>query len=282
VATPDAGGGPGDPDAAGGGDFVDLITGDWTLGAGVEGYKCVYKTLDRTIYVRALRPKIPIGTHHTVLTIGSPARADGIYDCNAGTNYGAQVGGSGVGTPALYLPDGIAVRLTEGDQLLLNLHLFNFGDEPLSGTSGTEIIEVDEAEVTDIAEAFMVSKFNLTIPSTGTVVQSGTCTLSQSTTLISVAPHMHMLGTHMKIEALRSAGNVTMLDEPYNFDNQTVRLLPEELPMQAGDRIGITCTYNNTTGSTVTFGDSSYQEMCIAGHFRYPAQGGGLFCAAGF
>lgn len=260
--------------------FVDLITGDWTMPQGTESYRCVYQTIDRTMYIKALKPKIPIGTHHTVLTVGPKNQEDGIYPCNAGTNYGAQVFGSGVGTNALELPDGIAVKLTPGDQLLLNLHLFNFSDGELSGTSGTEIVEIDESEVEHVAEAFMVSKFNLNIPP-GEHDQSGSCGLGEDTTLISVAPHMHMLGTHMKVVANSSTmGDVTLLDDSYLFDEQTVQLLPQQVPMKAGDRISITCSYNNTTGGTVTFGDSSLDEMCISGHFRYPATRNALFCAS--
>lgn len=280
----DGGPEPGEPDASVDNpeEFVDLITGDWTMPSGTEGYRCVYKTIDRTVYVKALRPKIPAGTHHTVLTVGAKQNQDGTVPCNAGTNYANQVFGSGVGTNALELPDGIAVKLTEGDQLLLNLHLFNFADSELTGNSGTEFIEVDPSEVVHEAEAFMVSKFNLSIPP-GEQSQSGTCTLNQDTTIISVAPHMHVLGTHMKVVAGSSTmGDVTLLDEPYLFDEQIVQLLPQEVPMKAGDKISVECSYNNTTGGTVTFGDSSLQEMCISGHFRYPATRTGLFCAAGF
>ena len=276
---PDAGD-PGVPDGGAADGFQTLITGDWSLPPG-EAYRCVYKTIDREMYIKAMRPKIPVGTHHTVLTVGPKGPEDGVYSCNAGTNYGAQVYGSGVGTNALHLPDGIAVKLTPGDQLLLNLHLFNFSDGELTGNSGTEFIAADESEVEHVGEAIMVSKFDLVIPP-GPQKQSGTCTLSQDTTLISVAPHMHMLGTHMKVVAHSSEiGSVTLIDDPYLFDEQIVELLPQEVPMKAGDQIDIECSYDNTTGGSVTFGDSSLQEMCISGHFRYPATRSGLFCSAG-
>jgi hypothetical protein len=75
---------------------------------------------------------------------------------------------------------------------------------------------------------------------------------------------------------------VTLIDDPYLFDEQIVELLAEPVPMNAGDTIDLECRYMNTTGSTVGFGDSSLQEMCISGHYRYPATRNGLFCAAGF
>jgi hypothetical protein len=40
----------------------------------------------------------------------------------------------------------------------------------------------------------------------------------------------------------------------------------------------VTCSYNNTTGAAVGFGDSSDNEMCFAGMYRYPAANSSLFC----
>ncbi|MGE5180995.1 MAG: hypothetical protein ACM31C_02990 [Acidobacteriota bacterium] len=40
---------------------------------------------------------------------------------------------------------------------------------------------------------------------------------------------------------------------------------------QAGDTLGITCRYDNTTGQTVAFGSSSNSEMCFGGFWFYPA-----------
>jgi len=103
--------------------------------------------------------------------------------------------------------------------------------------------------------------------------------MAQDVTLVSVTPHMHMLGTHMKVTAQSTEmGDVIMLDDPYSFDEQVVKVVPELIPMKAGDRIRVDCTYNNTTGGTVTWGDSSLKEMCISGHFRYPVVDEGIFC----
>ncbi len=279
----DAGGGPGDVDAGGGGgggEFTQLIRGDWNMPAGTEDYVCVYKTVERDMYVTAFRPIIPSGTHHTVLTIGSKQREDGIVPCGAGTNYDAMIFGSGVGTNELHLPDGIAVKLNAGDQLLLNLHIFNFTDNSLDGQSGTDVIEVAEADVAEVAEAVMASKFQLFIPS-GPSTQTGTCTANSAFTIHTVSPHMHMLGTHMKVVAERAAGDVVLMDDPYNFDLQVINKI-DPVEMAPGDKVRFECTYNNTTGGLVTFGDSSLQEMCIVGMFRTPALDEGTFCTDEF
>ena len=54
---------------------------------------------------------------------------------------------SGVGTDALELPDGVAVKIPAGKQILLNLHLFNASDTPLEGTSGIEVNRIEPEKI---------------------------------------------------------------------------------------------------------------------------------------
>jgi hypothetical protein len=51
----------------------------------------------------------------------------------------------------------------------------------------------------------------------------------------------------------------------WNFDQQTVDTL--DLDVQAGQYARITCNYDNTTDRTVTYGESSLDEMCFLGVF---------------
>jgi len=214
-----------------------------------------------------------------VLTIGPKQREDGIVPCGPTTNYNSMVFGSGVGTNSLEFPEGLAVKLEAGQQLLLNLHLFNFTDSELSGTSGTAFVEAAPEEVVNEVEALMAAKFALDIPP-GESTHTGTCYMNGDVTLISMSPHMHMMGSYMKVVAQSSTdGDVVMWDEPYNFDLQTVRLLDAPIQMKQGDAIKVQCSYNNTGSTTLHWGDSSLDEMCIAGVYRYPPRGGGIICA---
>jgi hypothetical protein len=87
----------------------------------------------------------------------------------------------------------------------------------------------------------------------------------------------------MKVVAESSVdGDVTIHDAPYSFYEQ--RLYPiDPVEMNQGDRVRVACTYDNDTGQTVTFGDSSEQEMCFATMYRYPARGAqfGIVCDSG-
>lgn len=272
------GGGTGGPD--GGTDpqgWSTLVDGAWTVPGGTETYRCVYKTIPETMYISGFKALIPDGTHHTVLTIGDKTREDGIANCNAGTNYDRQVFGSGVGTGEVEFPAGVALKVEAGQQLLLNLHLFNFGDGELAGTSGTLIKTIPANEVQHEAEALMMGDFNLNLPPNQVSTEIGECVMNGDVTIFAMQPHMHMLGIHMKVEA----GSTVIWDEDYSFDEQVVRRVGP-VSLSSGEKVRVHCTYNNTTDDIVRFGDSSYDEMCIAGIFRYPARGSvfGPFCGS--
>jgi hypothetical protein len=230
------------------------------------------------VYLDEFTPVIPRGTHHTVLTVNeTPDAPDGVTECDATENGERNVYGSGVGTLKRVLPAGVAIRLRAGEQLLLNLHLFNASDEPLRGTSGTLVKTIDEADVEHEAEGVLAGPIALDIP-VGRVTQEGQCTFREGGTIIAVAPHMHQLGVHMKVVAHSSNdGEVVLFDGPYSFEEQLQHPV-DFVSMTAGDTVSVECTYENDTGETVHWGDSSLDEMCFAGLLRYPAQGNGFAC----
>ena len=273
----DAGGGGG-PDGGGGapdggstpGDWALLISGDWTLPAGDEGYVCVRKTVPETIYITSFRPIIPNGTHHTVLTVGSPSGPDGTFACGVGTNAASMIFGSGVGTNQLDMPEGVGVKIEAGQQLNLNLHLYNFNESaPISGTSGTEVLTAPS--VTHEAEVILGGPFAFEVTSTNTVIE-GDCTMNGDVTIFATGPHMHQLGRHMRV----SAGGEMIMDRDYTFDEQTIDLI-SPLSLTNGTQIHVACTYADPgAGVTVSYGDSTDAEMCFAGLYRYPVRGGFL------
>ena len=89
---------------------------------------------------------------------------------------------------------------------------------------------------------------------------------------------MHQLGVHMRVTAHSAGGGEQVIhDASFDFTHQLVYPI-EQVELAAGDWLSIECTYDNTTGSTVFWGDSSLSEMCFVNVGRYPATGGS-FCA---
>lgn len=254
--------------------FKSLIQAHWVLPANSEQYRCARYTLPADATIHTFRSLSPLGTHHTVLTVThEPTQPDGLTVCGAGTNASAMLSGSGVGTNDFTMPDGIAVKVHKGDQLLLNLHLFNVSDKPIQGTSGTLVKLMDEADVVHEAESVLGGTIDLTIPPhTKDVVQGGACTMVEDATLFAIAGHAHMHATHIKVTAHSSIdGDVVLSDRDYSFESQVIYKVDPMVKMKQGDKVQVDCTYDNDGDKTVSFGDSSLDEMCFAGFLRYPA-----------
>jgi hypothetical protein len=281
----------GDPDAAGGGgDWQPLIAGDWSLPSGSEGYQCVYATVERDLYIKAFRPLIPIGTHHTVLTVyqgSSPT--DGIHPCSAGTNGENMIYGSGVGSPDFVFPAGVGLHLPAGTRLLLNLHLYNASDDPITGSSGTLFLEASPGEIEHEAELVLAGPtFTLTVP-TGITTQSGNCQISNITStpiqVFALSQHMHKLGRRLRSTVTRGGETFELQDAMYDFEHQTFQYVEPHIELRPGDVLTTYCTYENTpetnppSGATVRFGDSSDDEMCFTDLVYYPAQGANFICS---
>ena len=264
--------------------WTSLLEGDWTLPAGQpDTYYCVYATVPRDMYIKAFRPMIPVGTHHTVLTLFSGASpADGTHLCNVGTNGQSMIYGSGVGTPDFVFPQGVGLHLKAGQRLILNLHLYNATDETISGRSGTYIQEATASEIQNVAEIVLAGPtLGLQVP-TGMSTQSGVCNISAVTSnpiqVFSLSGHMHKTGTRVKSVITRGAQEIVLQDEPYNFEKQLFHLVDPPITLQPTDKLTTYCTYNNPDAPK-RFGDSSDDEMCFSDLFYYPAQGANFTCS---
>ncbi|HET6336685.1 MAG TPA: hypothetical protein VFG30_25855 [Polyangiales bacterium] len=260
--------------AAPGVDFAELLAADWELAPGTEQYVCVRKSVDTTVFIGAWRGMSPLGTHHVALTTSAEpdGEPDGVSACDVSTLGTQNIYGSGVGTREKLLPPGVAMKLEQGSQLLLNLHLFNATDKPLRGRSGAMMKPIDESDVRVVADGVVAGPTKLTVPP-GRSTSRGMCTFDREATIFGIMPHMHQTGVSMQVIAhTTSKGDVVLFDGPYNFDDQVTYPI-DMLQFKAGDTVEVACTYENTTGNTLHWGGSSNDEMCNAGLGRIPAGG---------
>lgn len=257
--------------------FQPFVAGDWSMPAGDEGYYCVRATAAETMYIHAFRPVAPLGTHHTALAFDLQGGQDGGFPCGAADTGFKLLFGSGVGTTPYSLPDGVAMKLNAGDQVILNLHLYNTGEATLTGHSGIEVEVMQAADVVHEAETIYALDLNLSVPP-GESTYPATCTIDGDSTIVGLFPHMHTRGTNMKATAMRDgAAPVVVFDEPYSFGEQlNYALTPFD--MLDGEKINFECSFNNPTSETIGFGDSTDAEMCVLGMYRYPATGSPSLC----
>ncbi len=248
-----------------------IIEGSWTLEPGSENPNfCVQKPLTEDVYIHAIRPVRPPGTHHTLLTVGTDQQ-ECITAVASGFVYAA-----GLGSEGLVLPDGVALKLPAGKVLNLGLHIFNTGTTEVSGTSAMEVVTMDPKDVVYESDSVLAGPIGFTLPAHQETKITDTCQLTADQSVYALFPHMHQLGTHIKTTV--NIGGVPMVlhDGDYQFNEQFQIPIEPTLKLSAGDSVDTECTYDNTTDRDATFGESSNNEMCFSVLFRYPKQQLGL------
>ncbi|HKU39607.1 MAG TPA: hypothetical protein VJR89_15715, partial [Polyangiales bacterium] len=110
----------------------------------------------------------------------------------------------------------------------------------------------------------------------GESTATGRCTFTRPQTLVGYLPHMHLTGTHAKVVLHTGGQDIVVHDQPYVIDQQIWYDFPA-VQVQAGDYFDYACTFQNTTGKVIYYGEEIEQEMCMIGVTRYPG-GGDLNC----
>jgi hypothetical protein len=249
-----------------------LMEADWHMAGSSEGYRCMGFTVPEDVMITAFFPQGPPGTHHATFGVSSQASGpDDVYACGVGTAGERRLQGSGAGTEPTELPPGVGMRLRRGEQILMNLHLFNVNEEPLRGRSGMWVKTIAESEVEHEAESVLAGPLQLFVP-VGRSTQTGTCTMVHDVTIFSVGPHMHQTGVHMRATATSRGDTIELHDRDYDFMEQTVYPI-EAVELEQGDVVSLECTYENGTDAPIMWGDSSLAEMCFISLGLYPAGG---------
>ncbi|MGE0546647.1 MAG: hypothetical protein AB7O24_19790 [Kofleriaceae bacterium] len=253
--------------------WTSLIQRSWELPAGAtDTYKCRRIEVTEDLYIVGFRALAPFGTHHTLVTVTDGDGQLGDYDCSLQSIDSEMLYASGVGSDDLMTPEGVAIHVKAGQKLNLNLHLFNTSEDTITGESGILIDTIPADQVQQTADAIIAGKATFSL---GAGVQEihATCTVARDYQIFAVWPHMHQLANHQKVVLTPKAGGepITLLDSSYSFGEQKYYPKTPSIQVVKGDKIDVTCSYLNDTGLMVTSGDSSTQEMCFTGLFRYPA-----------
>ena len=84
-------------------------------------------------------------------------------------------------------------------------------------------------------------------------------------TVYGVFPHMHTLGQGYESTLQNADGSTTCLARAnaWDFGHQMTYLYDEPAIWHKGETLTTRCTYDNTTDSTVTYGEGTNQEMCF-------------------
>ena len=251
---------------------------------------------DKNLVAFEFKPGNPAVVHHAVLfldTMGFGRAKDAETPEPGYVTFGSigvpTAGIVGVWTPGMtprFLPEGMGQIIPAGADLIVQLHIHPSGKE-----------ESDQSSVglyfSDTPPERLVSRMPLVL---GTLivdipadellhVVTSSVTVPTDVTLISVLPHMHLLGKEMKVTAHLPDGQELPIIwiKDWNFYWQDNYVYRDPLTLPAGTRLDIFSSYDNSTDNPfnpstpprrVLFGNGSADEMSFA-IFQMTADGPG-------
>jgi hypothetical protein len=218
------------------------------------------------------------GGHHTAIFV-SLSQSDDFtpIECDQ-IDMGAMrfvTGAGGAGGQDLTLPDGLALRISPGQQIIVQSHYINSTHEM---QVVMDAIDLRLNKVTNdlvIADSLAVIDSKFEIPSGASDYERvKTCTMDQDIDLHLLLGHTHDYGVLFKTELLREGQAPQDLyfatDGPSLRDNPYIVTYDPPLALKTGDQLRITCRWTNTTDHTLGWPE----EMCVA--FAYYAPGDGF------
>ncbi|HKP58313.1 MAG TPA: hypothetical protein VJV78_16415 [Polyangiales bacterium] len=242
-------------------------TEPFTVPAGSERYVCWTVKTDKPLQVKAIEFAGSPGIHHLTFAQTIAPEPEGMSECEVllKTTW-MPLFSAGAGANKLSLPAGVAHVLPAGTQLLVQLHLLNATDKEVSKPMQLRLEVSNETNSMPVKIGGFGS-FHISLPPHQKSTVSHECSLPGTSRVVAMMPHMHQLATSMTLELGTSASDLKPIytRDPWNFDQQSIDNV--DMMLKAGTYARVTCNYDNTTDKTVTYGESSYNEMCFLGAF---------------
>lgn len=165
------------------------------------------------------------------------------------------------GTQAIEFPDG-GIRLTPNQELKIQIHYNNgAGVEDAVDSSGVRLW-VSDPTGTEYGMA-SPSTWNISVPPNSTQSVTQTCTATMDFTVVAGFPHMHEIGSTFNHDVIRSDGTVDNLINLTGWSFESQYFYEMDVDVRAGDRLEMTCGYDNPHDYTVRAGEGTTDEMCF-------------------
>jgi len=263
---------PPDPDPT---SHVDLVSDPYTVQPGEEKYFCYTMHLpdDLDVAITKLTPTYGAATHHILVAQTIAPEPEGFSECNVliRTTWIPLYGG-GLNSGPLEMPANTGMKtLQKGQQILMQLHLQNATDQPITATTAMRIDYV--AATPDVIPATIYGLDNRKIdvpPHSSAVETQMTCVADRDLEVFALMGHMHKHGVHLDVSRGATPGAEMLYEEEWKFETQPVT--PVTLHVKANDTLYLRCTHSNDTDVPIGYGESSDDEMCAMILYYSPSE----------
>jgi hypothetical protein len=252
------------------GDTVTLQSETFKVPAGGEVFVCQdfknpFGGVDTD--VQAFESHMSPGSHHLLLFYKNNAADGSLAPCSglefSPTPYGAQSPDAMV-----VYPDGIGALVKGTQGFHLNMHYVNASQSDLMAQVTILLHKAKAGTVMQHAGLFFFNNVTgIYIPAGQQKTISATCTFNKDVNLLYATAHMHKYSLSMTATV---NGNTIYTTD--TWDAAPLQPFTPPLMLTAGTSVTWTSIINNTSGSTLTFGESAMtNEMSIFDGQYYPA-----------
>jgi hypothetical protein len=266
-------------------DMLSFETGEYEV-AGGDAFECFYTDVvtDRELAVRGAAGEQEEGGHHITIYYTEVVKDPQHHPCvTAEMAEWRMIGGGGDEAEAavtkLRMPEGLAIRVPAGAQIVLQSHYINLG-EPFTANDSASLELVSPGSIDSYVNQFVFNDVGFSIPPHEELESVSTCTTPADVDLIRLLGHMHEWGSYYKLERLGDDDEPveTVIekewDPVYTSDPDILTFEPDQpMHVAAGTRLRQTCRWFNDTGDPILFP----REMCLAYGLYYP-DSGEIFC----
>jgi len=246
----------------------------------MDEYRCFVLepglTEAQTLIGYEIHPGHAAEVHHVLLyeTDLEEARAldaadpDAGYLCfgGIGTDSSNMLGAWAPGSGATRFPEDTGISMTPGKAMVMQIHYNLHNGDPMPDQTSIDL-QYAHADVIYPATFSSLAQSDFAIPPYApSYSASASLIVSTDVTLWGVFPHMHQLGKDISVNLKRDGVEECLVHIPsWDFHWQQLYFYdtPQGLPVYAGDRVTLTCTWSNNTGAVVTWGEGTDDEMCL-------------------
>jgi hypothetical protein len=250
---------------------------------GEEGTQCLQVQLPNTtpISVTKLHNVLSEGSHHFIVSAVNDPTATTMPATPCKPFRTALQGGPLAITQrkddTVSTPPGVGYGLSANQIISLELHYINTDADMLSVEAHTQIFPAETGANLQDSTVLLIGTTNFSL-APQTTTSTGPRYIPMPAALdgvnyFAVTGHTHHLGTAVKVSTAASAtATPAVLYAPaqYNWDSPTLEQLSPPVQVPSGGGFVLQCDWNNTTSSTITWGESALNEMCFFWAYYYP------------
>ena len=188
-------------------------------------------------------------------------------------NYRYVAAGGGGGGLDTVMPQGVGLRISEGQQVVVQSHYINTSDEPMVVMDAVDIVYAP-GEVDVVADPFAMIDGDFEIPPNAQDFRRvSECSVEEPMEIFMLLGHTHQYGVLFEFELLVDGEEPELLYQA--FDGRMLRNTPEikmydpPLQIEAGDTFRLTCGWDNPYDRPLSWPE----EMCVALMYYGPGQG---------